>query len=190
MRKYILFILAVFLVMGAYATASAGVNNGERLYKKYCVKCHGADGSVSEYGKSLRHSARDLRTNRIFFGPAELRSIIKFGLYGREMQSWQGVLTDNEIIDVAAFVRTLKYEPNIDAGKKFFEARCASCHANDGAVKKVYMAPDLDMSPLGRMAMARVARLGRHGTMMNPKRDLFKNPNLADVVEYLQSIKK
>ncbi len=190
MKKYILFIMAVLLVAGTYGTASAEVANGERLFKKHCVKCHGADGSVSKYGRRLKPSARDLRTNRLFIGPAELRSIIKYGLYGREMKAWQNVLKDSEIIDVAEFVRTLRYEPNIKAGEKFFKARCAGCHADDGAVKKLFKAPDLDMSPLGDTEMARVARFGRHGTLMNPKRDLFLNPDLANVIEYLQSIKK
>jgi len=182
--------MAVLLVAGAYGTASADVKNGESLFKKHCVKCHGEDGSVSEHGRSLKPSARDLRTNRLFIGPAELRSIIKYGLYGREMKAWQDVLTDSEIIDVAEFVRTLTYAPDIKAGEKFFMARCAGCHAKDGPVKKLFRAPDLDMSPLGHVEMARVARFGRHGTMMNPKRDLFRNPDLANVVEYLQSIKK
>ncbi len=190
MRKYILFIVTVLLVVGVYGTASAEVKNGERLFKKYCVKCHGADGSVSKHGRSLKPPARDLRTNRLFIGPAELRSIIKYGLYGREMKAWQDVLNNKEIIDVAEFVRTLTYEPDIKAGKKFFKMRCAGCHAKDGSVKKLFKAPDLDMSPLGHIEMARVARFGRHGTMMNPRRDLFRNPDLANVVEYLQSIKK
>lgn len=190
MRKFTLFILAFFLVVGTYGVASAGIHDGERLFKRYCVKCHGADGSVSKHGKGLNPPARDLRTNRLFLAPAQLRSIIKYGLYGREMKAWQGILSDKNIIDVAAFVRTLTYEPSVEAGKKFYKARCAACHASTGAVKQLFVAPDLDMSPLGRTAMARVAREGRHGTMMKPKRDMYKNADLADAIEYLQSIKK
>lgn len=191
MRKYVLFILAVLLVMGAYGTSSADVVNGERIFNKYCAKCHGEDGSVSKYGKAIKpYSARDLRTNRLFIAPAELLTIIKYGLYGREMKGWKSKLTDSEIIDVAEFVRTLKYKPDIEAGKKFFDLRCASCHLKEGPAKKLFKAPDLDMSPLGHLEMARVIRFGRHGTMMNPKRDIYRNPDLANVIEYLQSIKK
>ncbi|MEE9542998.1 MAG: cytochrome c, partial [Thermodesulfobacteriota bacterium] len=134
--------------------------------------------------------ARDLRTNRLFIAPKELLSIIKYGLYGREMKGWKYVLKDDEILDVAAFVRTLKYSPDKEAGKKIFDLRCSSCHSEEGAAKSLFQAPDLDMSPLGPVEMGRVIRFGRHGTMMSPKRDLYTNPDVADVVEYLQSIKR
>ena len=191
MKKHIIVLMAVLMVMGAYVTASADVANGERIFKKYCVKCHGEDGSVSEYGRTREpRAARDLRTSRLFISPTELRAIIKFGLYGRDMPAWDTVLSENEIIDVALFVRTLKYKPDIEAGKKFFEKACGSCHLSKGAGKTIFHAPDLDMSPLGDIEMARVIRFGRHGTMMGPKRDMFDNPDVANVVEYLQSIKK
>ncbi|MBE9531459.1 MAG: c-type cytochrome [Proteobacteria bacterium] len=191
MKKYVLFIAVLLMVVGTYATASADVNDGQKLFKKYCMKCHGADGSVSEYGRSMKgRQARDLRTNRLFIAPKELLSIIKYGLYGREMKGWQFVLKDDEILDVASFVRTLDYKPNAEAGKKFFDLRCSSCHSEKGAAKTLFKAPDLDMSPLGPVEMGRVIRFGRHGTMMSSKKDLFSNPDVADVVEYLQSIKK
>jgi cytochrome c oxidase cbb3-type subunit 3 len=191
LKKYVLFILAVILVMGVWSPASADLMNGERIFKKYCAKCHGDDGSVSKYGKTIKPlPARDLRTNRLFVAPAELLTIIKYGVYGRGMQGWQNVLKNDEILDGAEFIRTLKYEPDVEEGKKFFEARCASCHAEKGAGKKLFRAPDLEMSPLGRIEMGRVARFGRHGTMMSPKADMFRNPDLANVIEYLQSIKK
>lgn len=191
MKKYIMILAVFFLVVGTYSLASADVKSGEKVFKKYCAKCHGADGSVSEYGRSMKgRQARDLRTNRTFIAPKELLSIIKYGLYGREMKGWQFVLKDNEIVDVASFVRTLEYKPDIKAGKKFFDLRCASCHSEKGAAKALFKAPDLDMSPLGPVEMGRVIRFGRHGTMMSPKRDLFSNPDVANVVEYLQSIKK
>ena len=191
MKKYALFILAILLVMGAYTTGSAGEKNGAKIFKQHCAKCHGNDGSVTDYGMGLKpFAAKDLRTNRLFIEPVHLLAIIKFGRYGREMKAWEGTLSDQEIIDVAAFVRTLKYEPDIKAGEEFFKLRCASCHLKDGSAKKVFNAPDFDMSPLGRIEMAKVVKHGRHGTMMSPKRDLYSNPDLANVIEYLQSIKK
>ena len=60
MKKYVLFLAVFLLVVGTYATASADVKDGEKLFKKYCAKCHGADGSVSEYGRSMKgRQARD-----------------------------------------------------------------------------------------------------------------------------------
>lgn len=191
MKKYILFFVVLLMIAGTYTTASADVKDGKKLFKKYCVKCHGADGSVSEYGRAMKgRQARDLRTNKLFIAPKELLSIIKYGLYGREMKGWQLVLKDDEILSVAAYVRTFEYKPDAEAGKKFFDIRCSSCHSEKGAVKMLFKAPDLDMSSLGPVEMGRVIRFGRHGTMMSPKKDLFSNSDVADVVEYLQSIKK
>ena len=190
-RSLLLFVAALLLVAGSHGAAWADVNNGKRLFYKYCAKCHAKDGSVSDYGRAIKpHPARNLQTNRLFIAPAELRIIIKYGVYGREMKSWQNVLSDKEIIDVAEFVRTLDYKPDVAAGKKFYEKRCASCHDKKGPGKKIFHAPDLDMSALGPIGMARVVRFGRHGTMMSVKTDLFRNPDLANVIEYLQSIKK
>jgi mono/diheme cytochrome c family protein len=191
LKKYVLYIMALVLVIGVYATASADAGNGQKLFKKHCARCHGGDGSVSKYGKSIEpYPARDLRTNRLFIAPGELLTIIKYGVYGREMSGWEKVLRNSEILDVAEYVRTLKYKPDIGAGKKFFTQRCATCHDKNGPGKRIFHAPDLDMSPLGHIGMARVIRFGRHGTMMTTKRDLFTNPDLANVIEYLQSIKR
>ncbi|MFQ5480016.1 MAG: c-type cytochrome [Thermodesulfobacteriota bacterium] len=193
MKKFMLIILSLtlMLVAGSYGTASADLQNGERIFKKYCAKCHAKDGTVSEYGRHIKpHPARNLTTNRLFIAPTELRVIIKYGVYGREMKSWQNVLSDKGIVDVASYVRTFTYKPDLAAGKAFFQKRCSSCHDPKGSGKKIFHAPDLDMSSLGPVGMARVVRFGRHGTMMSVKTDLFKNTDLADVIGYLQSIKK
>ncbi len=191
MKKFMLFILAVMVVLGTYGMASADVPNGHRLYKKYCVKCHGADGTVSKYGKTLKpRPARNLTTNKLYITPSELLTTIKYGLYGREMKGWQSVLTDDEIIDVAAFLRTLTYKPDIKNGKEIYNNSCARCHSNSGAGKKLFKAPDLDMSPLGPMEMGREVRFGRHGAMMKSKQNIFVNTEIADVIEYLMEIKK
>ena len=190
MKKYVFFILAVLLVMGAYVTASADVHDGERNFKKYCAKCHGNDGSVSEYGRSMKPQARNLQTNRLFISPTRLLNIIKYGLYGRDMKGWQFTLTDQQIVGVAEFIRTLKYEPNAKAGKAFYVKNCASCHSPRSSLKSFFKAPDLDMSPLGNQGMAKAIRFGRHESMTMPKMELFRNTELADVIEYLQSIKK
>ncbi|MEE9543408.1 MAG: cytochrome c, partial [Thermodesulfobacteriota bacterium] len=81
MKKCVSLILALMLVAGVCFTAQASdVSNGGKIFNKYCAKCHGKDGSVSEYGRSMKErQARDLRTNRLFIAPKELLSIIKYG---------------------------------------------------------------------------------------------------------------
>ncbi len=101
MKKYAFYILAVLVVLASYGTATADVHDGKRTFKKYCAKCHGSDGSVSDYGKAIQpYQARDLRTTRLFIAPAELMTIIKYGLYGREMKGWEYKLSSEQIKDV------------------------------------------------------------------------------------------
>src|SRR3989337_4419609 len=191
MRKSLFFIsIMLFVVLGVYSAAFAN-GNGKKIFEKYCVKCHGNDGSVSEYGRSLKPMpARDLRTNRLFISPKELLVTIKYGVYGREMKGWADILTNDEVKDVAQYLRTLSYKPDPKNGEGLFNLRCASCHAKEGAVKKLFGAPDLDMSPLGEREMAQVIRFGRHNTVIFPKETILLNPEIANIVAYLISIKK
>ncbi len=189
--KRSVFLILVLVLMFTGTGVAASVAAGEKIFKKYCTRCHAEDGSVSEYGRNIKpQPARDLRTNRLFVAPKELPIIIKYGVYGREMPRWEDVLSDAEILDVAAYVRTLKYTPDPKAGEKLFKEKCFGCHGAEGAAKKLFNAPDLEMSPLQAFDMGRVVRFGRHGTIMSPKERILTNPVIADMVEYLQSIKK
>lgn len=191
MKKTSLYIVIIALIVfGAYNTIFAN-ENGKKIFEKYCVKCHGNDGSVSEYGRSLKPMpARDLRTNRLFISPKELLVTIKYGVYGREMKGWADILNADEIRDVAEYVRTFTYKLNPGEGEKIFKLRCAGCHAKEGGAKKLFAAPDLDMSPLGERELASVIRFGRHNTVMFPKEVILSNPEIANVVAYLLKIKK
>jgi mono/diheme cytochrome c family protein len=192
MKKYILpAVLAALFVAGVSHAETGGVENGKKIFDKYCVKCHGKDGSGSRYGRSLQpNTARDLRTNRLFFSDNELLIIINHGASWREMPNWQYVLSDGETKDVAEYIRALKYTPNPKDGEKLFKERCDLCHGPEGAAKKIWKAPDLDRSAMGPSEMARTVRYGIHNTLMYPRKSLHTNAEIADVVDYIQGLKK
>lgn len=192
MKKYILPVLLIALFVSDICNADSGsVEKGKKLFNRYCVQCHGEDGSGSEYGKNLQPKpARDLRTNRLFISDSELSIIINHGAAWREMPNWEYVLNEDEARYVAWYVRTLKFTPDPKEGGKLFKARCALCHARDGAAKKIWKAPDLDGSALGPYEMARIVRYGIHSTLMYPRESLHTNAEIANVVAYIQSIKK
>ncbi len=78
MKKFILAVLltAIFSSPACYAGTPA-VEQGRKIFVKYCVKCHGEDGSGSEYGRYLKtNPVRDLRTNRLFLSESELFIVI------------------------------------------------------------------------------------------------------------------
>jgi len=178
---------------GTAAATAARINgeNGKDIYGKYCARCHGEDGSGSQYGLALQPKpTRDLRTNKLFFSDNELLIIINHGGAWREMPSWEYVLTDAEVKDAAGYVRTLNYTPDRKDGERLFKEKCALCHATDGFMKKTWQAPDLDKSSMGSSEMARIVRYGIHSTLMYPRETVRTNAEISNLVEYIQSLKK
>jgi mono/diheme cytochrome c family protein len=96
-----LFALAVSMAGAAFAQSS-----GADTYKAKCVLCHGADGlAATPMAKSLKVLS--------FKDPAMLKaSEARFVLTIRngegKMPAYSGKLTDAQIKDVVAFIRTLQ----------------------------------------------------------------------------------
>lgn len=94
-------VLAVTLMAEASSSFAADVDKGSKLYAKHCVICHGAGGvNVMPDAPNFAHSERLLRPD-VF-----ILSAIKEGK--NAMPSYQGMLSDAEILDVIAYLRTLE----------------------------------------------------------------------------------
>jgi len=78
---------------------------GKRLYFKWCVACHGkhADGvsRFGEYGADLRSFWR---------GYPEFVRIVLNGRTEKMMPPWGGVLDEDQIAQIGAFLETLQSE--------------------------------------------------------------------------------
>lgn len=97
----VLALLSVSLAVPAFAQ-----NSGEASYKAKCAMCHGADGSGNTpVGKSMKlrslKSPEDIKAT-----DAELFKDTKSGV--GKMQGYAGKLTDAQITDVVAYIRTLQ----------------------------------------------------------------------------------
>lgn len=89
---------AFFLSAEAYA---ADVANGGALYQRHCVSCHG------DAGFGVMPGAPDFsRGERLFVPDSELATAIREGL--RVMPAFNGLMTEQEILDVVAFLRTFQ----------------------------------------------------------------------------------
>jgi mono/diheme cytochrome c family protein len=85
--------------------------NGGKLYKRYCSGCHGADGRGGAH-TFMPHIQNLTRKDYIEFIPdGFLFTVIAEGgvAVGKSgyMPAWRGTLSDQDIKNVIAFIRTL-----------------------------------------------------------------------------------
>ena len=81
-----------------FSAWQADVNKGKVVFESKCAKCHGADGTKGKWG------ARNLQVSRL--GDSDMRGIITNGK--RIMPAWGKRLTDDEMLSVIDYVKTLR----------------------------------------------------------------------------------
>lgn len=99
-------LLAVVLGLLSLSTTARAQSDGAALFKAKCAPCHGADGKgQTPMGKAVK--ARDLGSEEVQKeSDAQLTEIVNNGK--GKMPGYKGKLTDAQIKDLVAFVRTLK----------------------------------------------------------------------------------
>jgi mono/diheme cytochrome c family protein len=87
---------------------------GRGLYEYYCAFCHGKKGDADGFNAYNLRTPPTRHSDPILMGTlsdTQIQRIIKEGggALGRspQMPPWGGVLSDREIVDVTAFIRTL-----------------------------------------------------------------------------------
>jgi len=101
-RKYPMYerLLIFFVVMTGLPAHGADVFNGRTIYDMHCQACHGADG------RSMVAGTPDFSSGDVLFQPdTELFKQIREGK--RAMPAYRGILNDDEIRDVIAYLRSL-----------------------------------------------------------------------------------
>ncbi|NOZ54841.1 MAG: cytochrome c [Gammaproteobacteria bacterium] len=92
-------VISIYLLMMATIANAGDPFAGSPIYTEYCVGCHGADGRGELAGTP------SFRGGRIMMkGDIELINTINNGR--AIMPSFRGVLTDSQIQDVVAYLRT------------------------------------------------------------------------------------
>ncbi len=145
--------LAFAVVASFSGLVSAGVGEGGELFDAYCSVCHGGLGEGQAMGKALT----DTVANRL--SDKELLLVITDGRPGTGMAAWKDAFSEEEIFDIASYVRTLQGKPGLSledessaasndpmviAGESLFnnKAECVTCHSykdNGGSI-----GPELD----------------------------------------------
>ena len=102
-RQRLVRVLACGLAWVAACTAAqAGdVNKGSELYRQHCANCHGQDG------RPVFPMAPDFSNPTSLMKPdPSLLQLIRAGKGA--MPAYQGLLRDREILDIVAYLRTLR----------------------------------------------------------------------------------
>ncbi len=121
---FTLFLLCTVAAQGL----AADVKNGSRIYNQYCISCHGVEGKGD--GDRAKNEQLDPRPrvhangNYLNMIPdMRLFRVIKYGgramNFSHIMPQWQHILSDEEILNVLAHIRTLAdppFEPGLVRG--------------------------------------------------------------------------
>jgi len=92
---------ALLLAMLPGSSYAGDIVNGEKLYARYCASCHGTDGvNIMPDAPNFANSEKLLRPDQFIL------SSIKEGI--NAMPSFQGMLKDQEILDIISYLRTLE----------------------------------------------------------------------------------
>ena len=124
-EKPILIAVTAVLLFWAQAgqTLAADAKHGSRLYNQYCIACHGTEGKGD--GDRAKNEQLDPRprvhangTYMNMIPDMRFFRVIKYGgrtiNFSQIMPQWQHILSDEDIVDVIAHIRTLAdppYEP-------------------------------------------------------------------------------
>ncbi len=190
--RYAIFIFGLILGIFIAIEPALAIDaiNGKALFETNCAKCHGKDASGSAFGNTLKpFPARDLRAIARLVERDEFRRIITYGVRGTAMTPKQYVLDPLEIDAVIDYIKSLHYKPNLANGRKRFRAVCSDCHGLDGRAKTGIGAKNLVYSKLDLKGIAHTMRYGRPATMMTSKRHQLSNTNIADVANYVYSLR-
>lgn len=110
---------------------------GQRLFASNCATCHGADAGGNK-------GFPNLRDNDWLYGgtPDHIIETITKGRKG-SMPAWKGILTEQQIDDVAAWITTHDASKKPAAGAQVFATYCAVCHGPEAKGNQQIGAPNL-----------------------------------------------
>jgi len=128
--KKIFFVLTCIALQAVLISQANAVDQkkGRRIYNQYCISCHGSEGQGD--GDRAKNEQLDPRPRVHSNGDymnmipsMRFFRVIKFGgtsmNFSHIMPQWQHILSDEEIIDVIAHIRSLAipaYDPQFVRG--------------------------------------------------------------------------
>ena len=119
------------------------MDSAKRIFVQNCAACHGSEGQ----GQAMTFP--NLKDNDWQWGGTE-EAIEQTLRYGRQavMVSWQSVLGDEGVSQVANYIKTLASSDNVNTaentkGMQLYQQFCIGCHGNTGEGNQLLGAPKL-----------------------------------------------
>jgi mono/diheme cytochrome c family protein len=102
--------LGLILLQPLSLEAAGDPANGNLVYEKHCLVCHGLQGKGDgPTGKMLKPPPADFTSAASKTKTeADLRQIIENGKPGTAMPPWKGQLSETDIMNVMAYLSTLR----------------------------------------------------------------------------------
>ncbi|HTP35081.1 MAG TPA: c-type cytochrome [Candidatus Acidoferrales bacterium] len=156
------------------------IRQGAILFRQGCVFCHGAGGRGGARGP-------DLTTGAWAHGgsDAELARTITNGVPGTQMAANE--LTENEIWQIVAYLRTRQQAPAAQTGDPrrgetlfFGSARCSTCHMVNGRGGRV--GPELSFAGSSRPRAYLIE------SIREPNRALTENLSFGDAIQFWDTV--
>ena len=103
----------------AAAPTDADLAAGADIYKEMCAQCHGhMNGRASVLGASFYPPAPQLPGHGTSYTDAEVIWIVKHGIRNTSMPAWRNVLSDENIRQVASFIKRMDSMAALDVNAK------------------------------------------------------------------------
>ncbi len=208
----------VLTTIGIFATAYAqdggDATRGAQLFAKNCAVCHG-DRAQGRIGATLAKDFPGIRVDSL------LKEIISSGVQGSVMPAWSkakgGPLTDAEIDDLVAFIRSLGHQAptvvpgpsptylplpptavtfppgDVTRGATVFAQNCVLCHGEKGegrigaTLQKEW--PGLDVESFLDATIARGVAGSKMPAWSKSNGGPLTDQEIADVAAYVRTLK-
>lgn len=95
------FLLVIALVVGTTQAHALNLEKGRMNYQRHCAACHGMNGM------SVMPNVPSLRMNQGLIQP-DFAILNKLKMGGPGKPPYIGIMTDEELIDVIAYTRTIR----------------------------------------------------------------------------------